>query len=589
MSYLAHVTQSLIIFRNSNFRLMWTALLVTETGTAISQIASFLLVFRLTDSVFSTGLMMMATIAPSLLFGLAAGAVVDRTARRRLMVVSELARAALMLAVPLSLGAGVGWLFVLVLASSSLAQFFSPAFYSVLPDVADHEQLGAANSLLSVSQYGAIALGSLVGGLLVAYWPIAWAYYIDAATFVVSAVLLSRIRLPRRPSSIHASQSVVGNVQQGLRFVASKPTLRSLFLIFVPIGITYGFAEVIRLPFMLDELGATELEFGLLDSLTVLAMTAAGLLMTLYSRRLRDGQWIVLSTFGVGLASIAFALSWSVGSAIVFGMAEGFLYAPTAIASSLIIERNTPRHMRGRAFSAFFVVRDSMFLLGMLLAGLGDVYDLRLLYGLSGAVILGTGFAAQFMPGLGQTLDRWLLRRLPDPATLPPPSPPHPLSPAEFERWLAVVPFLTTVNEAMRGRLAAEPLFMEAPVGTTIVAQDEASDAAYFVLDGTVTAMQRAAGGHEVLEVLVAGDFFGEIAALTGVPRTADVIATDQTTVIALPSALWRDLSALPDFGDLVHEMAEKRLAALGRCDVALPGRIDYRALPVFSGAAEPA
>lgn len=566
---------------------MWTALLITETGTAISQIASFLLVFRLTQSVFSTGLMMMATIAPSLLFGLAAGVVVDRTDRRRLMIVSELVRAGLMVAVPLLLVGGVGWLYGLVFLSAALGQFFSPAFYSALPDIADDEQLGAANSLLSVSQYGAIALGSAVGGLLVTYWPIAWAYYLDAATFLVSALLLTRIQLPPGMPSLHAGQSAFNNVRQGLRFVAGKPTLRSLFLVFVPIGLTYGFAEVLRLPFVLTELGGTELDFGLVDSLTLVAMVGSGLLMTVYSRRRRDGQWIVLSTLGVGLSSIAFATSWSVGSAIVFSMAEGFLYAPTAIAASLIIERNTPRHMRGRAFSAFFVVRDTMFLLGMLLAGLGDVFDLRLLYGLSGAVIVATAVVAQFMPGLGQSLDQWLHRRLPDEAVAEP-SPPHRLSAAEYERWLAVVPVLGGFDESVQTRLATEALLLDAPLGTTIIAQDEASDAAYFVLDGTVTAMRQLVGGHEVLEVLVAGDFFGEIAALTGARRTADVIATDHAEVIALPASLWRELSALPAFGELVDEVVDVRLTRLGGCDAALPGRIDYQGLAALRAESDP-
>jgi CRP-like cAMP-binding protein len=363
--------------------------------------------------------------------------------------------------------------------------------------------------------------------------------------------------------------------------VAGKPTLRSLFLIFVPIGLTYGFAEVLRLPFVLTELDGSELDFGLLDSLTLVAMVVAGLLMTLYSRRLRDGQWIVLSTLGVGLASIAFAASWSVRSAIVLSMAEGFLYAPTAIAASLIIERNTPRHMRGRVFSAFFVARDSMFLLGMLLAGLGDLFDVRLLYFLSGAVLLGTGVVAHFLPGLGRSMDRWFEQRCPV-GLEPDPMPGRPLSPEEEAALLRVVPGLLGFGPEMVARLMAEAELVTAEQGAVIIRQDEVSDAAYFILAGTMTALRRVAGGREVLEVLIAGDFFGEIAALTGVPRTADVVASDDAQVIRLPAALWRDLSAQPGFGELVDDAMGRRLTRLGGCDAALPGRIDYQGLPAL-------
>ncbi len=198
----------------------------------------------------------------------------------------------------------------------------------MLPDIADDDELGAANSLLAVSQYGAIAVGSAVAGLLVAYWPIELAYYFDAATFLVSAVLISRVVVTKaRPAGVGA-QSVKENVLSGLRFVAGKPVVRSLFLVFVPVGIAYGFSDVLRLPFVLQELGGSEVDYGLLESLSVVGMVAAGLLMTLYSRRLRDGQWVVLSFLGVGLASVAFALSGSVGMVFVMGMIEGIYVCP---------------------------------------------------------------------------------------------------------------------------------------------------------------------------------------------------------------------------------------------------------------------
>jgi MFS family permease len=75
------------IFRNRNFRLMWTGQLVSTIGTALTSLAASIYVFRLTDSALSVGLMLMATAAPSLLVGLFAGVFVDRYDRRMIMVV----------------------------------------------------------------------------------------------------------------------------------------------------------------------------------------------------------------------------------------------------------------------------------------------------------------------------------------------------------------------------------------------------------------------------------------------------------------------------------------------------------------------
>ncbi len=116
----------LSVFRNRNFALMWSAMLVTETGSAITQVTSFLLVFRLTGSVFSTGLMMVATIAPSLLFGLIAGVAVDRTDRRRIMVIADLTRVVLIGAIPLLLPNSIVWLYVLVMAVLSAGPVLQP-------------------------------------------------------------------------------------------------------------------------------------------------------------------------------------------------------------------------------------------------------------------------------------------------------------------------------------------------------------------------------------------------------------------------------------------------------------------------------
>ena len=100
------------VFRRRDFTLMWIGQLVQTAGTALTSLAASILVFRLTGSALSVGLMLMATAAPSLVVGLFAGVIVDRYDRKRIMIITELMRAALIVLVPFLVPYGVAWLYL---------------------------------------------------------------------------------------------------------------------------------------------------------------------------------------------------------------------------------------------------------------------------------------------------------------------------------------------------------------------------------------------------------------------------------------------------------------------------------------------
>ena len=103
------------IFRNRNFAWMWTGQLVETMGMALTSLASSILVFRLTDSVMSVSLMLMASAVPSLLVGLFAGVVVDRYDRRRIMIAADLIRAVMVLLIPFLVPHNIVWLYIIVM------------------------------------------------------------------------------------------------------------------------------------------------------------------------------------------------------------------------------------------------------------------------------------------------------------------------------------------------------------------------------------------------------------------------------------------------------------------------------------------
>ena len=101
------------IFRNRSFTLLWTASLLSTIGSALTSLAASILVYRLTGSALSVGLMLMATAGPSLVVGLVAGVFVDRLDRKRIMLVANVIRAVLIALSPFLLPFGIVWLYVL--------------------------------------------------------------------------------------------------------------------------------------------------------------------------------------------------------------------------------------------------------------------------------------------------------------------------------------------------------------------------------------------------------------------------------------------------------------------------------------------
>jgi CRP-like cAMP-binding protein len=210
-----------------------------------------------------------------------------------------------------------------------------------------------------------------------------------------------------------------------------------------------------------------------------------------------------------------------------------------------VIQRSTPREMRGRVNSAFFVVRDLMFVLGMALAGIADLIDVRTLFILSSYALLFAGLIVLVLPGLGQPAAQWkrTLSLLRGAEAAPRLGAGRPATRSEVERFISHMPEMTGMSPKERDQLAADTLVAEAPGGKVVVYLGEASDSAYFILKGSAAAGYLKDDEYLILNNLFEGDFFGEIAALTGAQRTANVITEEASEFLIIPSKVMRRLA----------------------------------------------
>ena len=305
-------------------------------------------------------------------------------------------------------------------------------------------------------------------------------------------------------------------------------------------------------------------------------------LMARLADRWREGQWITLSYLGMGLVGAIYAFATSIPWAILIVTLSGFMNSPSSIARRLIIQRNTPQEFRGRVNSAFFVSRDLVFLIGMAAAGLADVFGVRALIMVSALLLIGVGVWALVLPGLGQPAAEWrramsLLRAAPTASAL---GIGRAATLADLDKLVGHLPLLARLVGKQRESFVANATVHEVAPEATILSLGEGGDEAYFVLSGrAVAGVAIPDGGYRSLSTLSAGDFFGEIAALTGSPRTANVVADETTTLLRVPASNLRGLMKDPQLSQLFLSKMSERLGRTHTSDLPRLAGLDQDSL----------
>jgi CRP-like cAMP-binding protein len=463
-------------------------------------------------------------------------------------------------------------LYLLLLINAGVKQFFDPAHDSLIPEIASDEELAAANSFLSIASFGSTAIGFAGAGLLAGTLGLTWAFIIDAATFLFAAgciTLMGRYPMPK-PDEDASVAVIVANLKSGLATLFGTPVIRSLFVVGAVMFFSFGLWNVLLLPFSLQVLGATEFQYGLQEGLTSVGFVAGSFFMARFSKLLPEPVWIIVAMIGMGVAGVLYGLSTQVGVAIVLVTITGFFNSPSSVARSVLLQRNTPREMRGRVFSAFYVMRDVIFLFGMAGAGLADVVDIRLLIVLASSLLFVSAAFTFVAPGLGVSTWRAASARLraAEPAPALGASPVRAATLADFDLLAARIGAFGRLAPALRSSFLESATVREVPAGTRIVEHGDAASSAYFILDGSTTAGIPTESGYRGLSTMNAGDFFGEIGALTGSPRTADVVADTDTTLLEVPATTLRSLMSEPAISELVLPKLSERLARSTSADL---------------------
>jgi CRP-like cAMP-binding protein/sugar phosphate permease len=570
------------VFRRRDFTLLWLAQLVSTAGSALTDLAAGIFVWRETESTLAVGLTLMVTAIPSLIVGLLAGVYVDRHDRRKIMIWTCLVQAVVVGLIAFVIGIdtiALPGLYALLLINAGVKQFFDPAHDSLIPEIASDEELAAANSFLSIAGFGSTAVGFAGAGLLAGTVGLQWAFILDAGSFVFAAAciaLMGTYAMPK-PDEDASVGVIVANLRAGLSTLAGTPVIRSIFLVAAMMFFAFGLWNVLLLPFSLKELGATEFQYGLQEGLTSLGFVAGSFFMARFARALPEPAWMAVAMAAMAACSVLYGLSTSVGVAIVIVTISGFANAPSAIARSTLLQRTTPRDMRGRVFSAFYVLRDIVFLFGMAAAGLADVVGIRTMIVIAGIILFGAAGLVLVAPGLAIGTWRAATDRLrgAEPAVVGALAPARAATMADFDRLVGRLTPFARLSPDQRAAFVSKATVHEVPGGTRILEHGETASSAYFILDGSTTAGIPVDDGFRGLSTMAAGDFFGEIAALTGSPRTADVVADVDTTLLEVPADALRATMVVPEVNRVVLSALTSRLQRTEAADLPRLAGID--------------
>jgi monovalent cation:H+ antiporter-2, CPA2 family len=284
----------------------------------------------------------------------------------------------------------------------------------------------------------------------------------------------------------------------------------------------------------------------------------------------------------MGITGVLYATSTSIPIAILWVTLSGFLQPPSSVSRQVLLQRHTPREMRGRVFSAFYVMRDVIFLVGMAAAGLADFVDIRLLIIVASSLLFVSAAFTLVAPGLAIGTWRAASARLVAAVEAAPElavTPVRAATLADFDRLAARLGTLALLSPEQRAAFIRDATVRDVPVGTRIVVHGEQASSAYFVIDGAATAGIPTDDGYRGLSTMGPGAFFGEIAALTGSPRTADVVADEDTGLLEVPADALRATMVVPEIQRLIHSTLTARLLRTESADLPRLAGVDQEAL----------
>jgi len=346
---------------NRNYRSTWSGQVVSEVGDNFNNIAVFSLALANTGSGLVVAGVLLARAVAVMLAGPIAGVLLDRMDRRRIMILSDLIRAAVALGFIFAIPVGRTWLLYLL---SGLLMFASPFFTSgrasILPSIATRDELHTANSLTQLTQWTTLTIGSFLGGASVTSFGYTLAFVFNAGSFLFSAYCVSKLRVPEgfRPERSDLSEDRVirpwRDYTGGLRYMRSTPLIFAIGLVGVGWATGGGAAQILFSLFGEVVFVRGPAGIGVIWGCAGLGLIAGAAVAHRIGPRLRFPEYkraISICYVIHGGAYVLFALAPTFPAALLFIAVSRAGVAVSSVLNTAQLLQHVEHDYRGRVFS----------------------------------------------------------------------------------------------------------------------------------------------------------------------------------------------------------------------------------------------
>jgi MFS family permease len=382
-----------LLGRPGPFRLISLAALGSGMGTWFAAIALQVDVFDRTHSAIWIAALVIVEFLPTIVVGLVLGPFVDRLSRRRLMIASDLVRFGVFAALPFVHSAlGI----VLLAAVAGMAwSVFRPALYAGVPNLVEEDDVTSANALLQAIENGTSALGPPLAGLLVAAQGPHLAYWINAASFLLSAALIAGVPASKLQTAVSATRGLLRDVGDGMRAVVRSVALMTVLVVWTTAILANGAINVSEIAFAKVSLDSGDFGFGLLAGASGLGLALGSLLAAPWiDRRGVSTSYVVsfaLMAIGFGVAAVAPNVWVAALCVVVSGIGNG----AAVLCNYTLVVRGASDEFRGRVLTLLMSASAVTFVVGTLVGGqITDAVGARWVWGGAAAIYVGVALLA---------------------------------------------------------------------------------------------------------------------------------------------------------------------------------------------------
>ena len=383
------------VIQSPSYFPLWLAQLLSSFGDTLHYIALVVLVFQLTGQGVAVAGLAVAEILPVLLLGPIAGVLIDRVSRKAVLIGADLVRAVLVLSLLWPQGAWHAYLVAAGLAAGNV--FFNPTVQAVIPVLTTPEQRLAANSVnWSTGRLVQILASAVVGGLI-GLVGIGSAFVLNAASFVVSALLIMRLPIPPHAGQLAGDarrglSGYLADARHGLAFAASDRFVSRLLVIQALASFATGATGAMLVVLSEQQLRLSPSGFAWLIGAIGVGALLGPLIPNILARDYRDARWLFVPYVIRGVVDMLLATFTALPIALLLLFVYGLNTSTGIVVFNATLQEAIPDRVRGRVFTLLDITWNGMRLLSLAIGGaLVDLVGIQALYWVGGALLLVAG------------------------------------------------------------------------------------------------------------------------------------------------------------------------------------------------------